>query len=133
MDDVLSATSAPGTTVTLSSTGNESYVGCTGNSATMLAATSGKITITAHVTGNEIYADRDITKEITITNLEKQYISWDQDFSRLKTTDGTKSITLNATSSSNLPVTYELVGDKTGLSLTQSGSVWTLTYSATEC
>ena len=133
VDDVLTATNSNGLTVTLSSTGNESYVGCAGNSATMLAATTGKITITAHVTGNDIYADKDIAKEITITNLEKQYISWDQDFSRLKTTDGTKSITLNATSSSNLPVTYELVGDKTGLSLTQSGSVWTLTYSATEC
>ena len=131
VDDVLSATSAPGTTVTLS--GNSTYVGCEGNKATMLAATTGKITITAHVAGNDIYADKDFTKEITITNLEKQYISWDQEFSRLKTTDGTKSITLNATSNSGLLVTYELVGDKTGLSLTQSGSVWTLTYSATEC
>ena len=131
VDDVLSATSAPGTTVTLS--GNSTYVGCEGNKATMLAATTGEITITAHVAGNDIYADKDFTKEITITNLEKQYISWDQEFSRLKTTDGTKSITLNATSDSGLPVTYELVGDKTGLSLTQSGSVWTLTYSATEC
>jgi len=133
VDDVLSATSAPGTTVTLSSTGNESYVGCTGNSAIMLAATTGKITITAHVAENEIYAAKDSTKEITITDLEKQHISWDQDFSHLKTTDGTKTITLNATSDSGLPVIYELVGDKTGLSLTQSGSVWTLTYSATEC
>ena len=133
VDDVLSATSAPGTTVTLSSTGNESYVGCTGNSAIMLAATTGKITITAHVAENEIYAAKDFTKEISITDLEKQHISWDQDFSHLKTTDGTKSITLNATSDSGLPVSYELVGDKTGLSLTQSGSVWTLTYSATEC
>ena len=131
VDDVLTATNSNGLTVTLS--GNNTYVGCEGNSATMLAATTGKITITAHVAGNEIYADRDITKEITITNLEKQYISWGQDFSHLKTTDGTKSITLNATSSSNLLVTYELVGDKTGLSLTQSGSVWTLTYSDTEC
>ena len=99
----------------------------------MLAATTGKITITAHVAVNEIYAAKDFTKEIRITNLEKQHISWNQDFSRLKTTDGTKSITLNATSDSGLPVTYELVGDKTGLSLTQSGSVWTLTYSASEC
>jgi hypothetical protein len=131
VDDVLTATNNNGLTVTLS--GNSTYVGCEENSATMLAATTGKITITAHVTGTAIYADRDITKEISITNLEKQHISWGQDFSHLKTTDGTKSITLNATSDSGLPVTYELVGDQTGLSLTQSGSVWTLTYSATEC
>ena len=131
VDDVLTATNSNGLTVTLS--GNSTYVGCMGNTATMLAATSGKITITAHVTGSAIYAERDITKEITITNLEKQSISWNQDFSRLKTTDGTKSITLNATSSSGLPVTYELVGDKTGLTLTKNGNTWTLTYSATEC
>ena len=132
VDDVLSATNANGLTVTLSSEGNEDYVSCDGNSATMLQATSGTITITAHVTGNGSYEDKDITKDITITNKEKQTISWDQDFSRLKTTDGTKSITLNATASSGLAVSYALVGDQTGLTLTQDGDTWTLTYSS-EC
>ena len=131
VDDVLSATNVNGLTVTLS--GNTDYVHCEGNAATMLAATTGTITITAHVTGNDIYADADITKTITITNKEKQYITWDQDFSRLKTTDGTKSITLNATATSGLAVSYELSGDKTGLNLTQNGNIWTLTYSAKEC
>lgn len=131
VDDVLTATNANNLTVTLS--GNSTYVTCSGNQATMKAATSGTITITAHVTGNDIYADRDITKDITITNLEKQYITWTQDFSRLKTTDATKSIVLSATASSGLPVTYELSGDKTGLSLSKSGNTWTLTYSASEC
>jgi len=133
VDDELSATNANALTVTLSSTGNEDYVRCTDNTATMLAATSGAITITAHVTGNDIYDDKDFTKNITITNLEKQHITWTQDLSRLKTTDATKSIILNATSSSGLPVTYELQGDKTGLTLTQSGTTWTLTYSVSEC
>ncbi|MBQ6983654.1 MAG: hypothetical protein IJQ20_01875 [Paludibacteraceae bacterium] len=133
VDEELSATSANGLTVTLSSVGNESYVSCSGNTATMLEATEGTITITAHVTGDNIYADADFTKDITITNKEKQSITWTQDFSRLKTTDGTKSITLNATASSGLAVSYALVGDKTGLNLTQSGNVWTLTYSANEC
>ena len=133
VDDVLTATNANDLTVTLSSAGNESYISCSGNTATMLAKTSGTITVTAHVTGSEIYADKDITKDITITNLEKQHITWTQDFSRLRTTDATKSVTLNATASSGLPVTYELAGDKTGLSLTHSGNTWTLTYSATEC
>ena len=131
VDDELSATNGNDLTVTLS--GNSTYVTCTGNTAVMKAATSGTITITAHVTGNDIYADKDITKDITITNLEKQHITWTQDFSRLKTTDKTKSITLNATSDSGLPVSYALVGDKTGLTLSQSGNTWTLTYSATEC
>ena len=137
VDDVLSASNANGLTVTLS--GNADYVHCDGNTATMLAATTGTIEITAHVTGNEIYADADIKKTITITNKEKQTISWNWDFSRLKTTDSNKSITLSATSpsgataSSGLPVSYELVGDKTGLTLTQNGDVWTLTYSASEC
>ncbi len=131
VDDELSASNSNDLTVTLS--GNSTYVTCTGNTAVMKAATSGTITITAHVAGNDIYADKDFTKDITITNLEKQHITWTQDFSRLKTTDGTKSIVLNATSNSGLPVSYELSGDKTGLSLTQSGNTWTLTYSATEC
>lgn len=131
VDDKLSATNANDLTVTLS--GNTDYVHCEGNTATMLAATSGTITITAHVTGNEIYADADFTKDITITNKEKQYITWEQDFSRLKTTDGSKSITLNATASSGLALSYELSGDKTGLNLTQNGDVWTLTYLASEC
>lgn len=131
VDDELSASNSNDLTVTLS--GNSTYVTCTGNTAVMKAATSGTITLTAHVAGNDIYADKDFTKDITITNLEKQHITWTQDFSRLKTTDGTKSITLSATASSGLPVSYELSGDKTGLSLTQSGNTWTLTYLATEC
>ena len=132
VDDVLSATNGNNLTVTLSSTGNEEYVQCEGNSATMLQATSGTIAIKAHVTGNNIYADKDSTKIITITNKEKQSITWEQDFSRLKTTDGTKTITLNATASSGQPVSYALVGDKTGLNLSKSGNTWTLTYSS-EC
>lgn len=133
VDDELSATNSNDLTVTLSSAGNEEYVRCTDNTATMLKATTGKITINAHVTGNNIYADKDFPKEITITSLEKQHITWTQDLSRLKTTDATKSIVLNATASSGLPVTYELQGDKTGLTLTQNGNTWTLTYSASEC
>ena len=131
VDDELSASNSNDLSVTLS--GNSTYVTCTGNTAVMKAATSGTITITAHVAGNDIYADKDFTKDITITNLEKQHINWTQDFSRLKTTDGTKSITLNATSSSGLAVSYALVGDKTGLSLSQSGGTWKLNYSASEC
>ncbi len=134
VDDVLSAVNANELDVTLSVEAEDaSYIECSGNAAVMLASKSGTVTVTAHVTGNGIYADADITKEITITNKTKQYITWEQDFSRLKINDATKSITLNATSSSGLPVTYELQGDKTGVSLTQNGNTWTLTYSATEC
>ena len=134
VDDVLTAVNANEFDVTLSVEAEDaSYIECSGNAAVMLASKSGTVTVTAHVTGNGIYADADITKEITITNKTKQYITWEQDFSRLKIDDATKSITLNATSSSGLPVTYELQGDKTGVSLTQNGNTWTLTYSATEC
>lgn len=134
VDDVLTAINANELDVTLSVEAEDaSYIECSGNAAVMLAPKSGTVAVTAHVTGNDIYADADITKEITITNKTKQYITWEQDFSRLKINDATKSITLNATSSSGLPVTYELQGDKTGVSLTQNGSTWTLTYSATEC
>ena len=134
VEDVLRATNANELAVTLSvDASDEAYVACTGNTATMIQSKSGTVTVTAHVAGNDIYKDADFTKDITITNKEKQYINWDQDFSRLKTTDQTKSITLNATTTSGLPVTYELQGNATGLTLTQNGNTWTLTYSAVEC
>lgn len=134
VEDVLSATNANGLTVTLSvDPSDATYVACGGNTAVMLDAKSETVIVTAHVTGNDIYADADITKEITITNKTKQSISWEQNFSRLKINDATKSITLNATASSGLPVTYELQGDQTGVTLTQNGNTWTLNYSDKEC
>ena len=134
VEDVLSATNANGLTVTLSvEEADAAYVACNGNTATMINTKSGSVTIKAHVAGNEIFKDADFTKDVTITNKTKQSISWDQDFSRLKTTNASKSVTLNATASSNLPVTYKLEGDATGLTLTQNGNTWTLTYSASEC
>jgi len=135
VEDVLSATNANGLTVELSvAAADEAYVACSGNTATMIDAKSEAVTVTAHVTGNNLYEDADITKSITITNKTKQSISWaNGDFSRLKTTDATKTITLDATASSGLPVSYKLEGDATGLSLHQNGNTWTLTYSAQEC
>lgn len=132
-DDELIATNANGLTVTVSSAGNESFVHCDGNTAIMLAPTSGKITISANVVGNALYKDKVYTKQITITSLQKQYINWSQPLSHLKTTDANKSIKLDATTTANLPVNYELVGDQTGLTLSQSGDIWTLTYSDEAC
>ena len=135
-EDVLKATNSNGLTVELSvAAADEKYVQCEGNTATILGTNDGtvNVTVTASVTGNAIYADATFTKDITITNLTKQTISWTQDLSHFKTTDATKSKTLDATASSGLAVTYELVGDATGLTLTQNGNTWTLTYSAQEC
>ena len=133
-DDELSATNANGLTVALSvPDADVQYVHCEGNTATIVGYREGTITVTATVTGNDIYNDATFTKNITITNLTKQTITWTQDLSHFKTTDGTKSKVLDATASSGLAVTYELVGDATGLSLTQNGNTWTLTYSAQEC
>lgn len=135
-EDVLTATSALGTTVVLSvASGNAGYVSCSENTATMLAPKSDSILVTATITGNDTYKDTTYTRNIWITSKEKQTISWDQDYelAHFKTNDATKSLTLNATASSGLPVSYELVGEKTGLTLTKSGNTWTLTYSANEC
>ena len=135
-EDVLTASNPNDLTITLSSTGNESYVTCDGNTATMLAATTGKITINAHVTGNDVYEDHDVTKEITITSLIKQHIVWTRDLSHLKTTDANKTITLDARAEpDNLPVSYALYGDHDDLTLTytESTKTWTLTYSDKEC
>ena len=136
VDDVLSATSAPGTTVVLSvASGDAAYVNCSGNTATILAPKTDSVLITATITGNETYYNASYTRNIWITTKEKQTISWSQDYAlaHFKTTDATKSLELNATASSGLPVSYELVGNKTGLTLTQSGNKWILTYSASEC
>ncbi|MBQ6791251.1 MAG: hypothetical protein IJP76_07435 [Paludibacteraceae bacterium] len=133
----LTATNGNGLTVELSvAAADAAYVTCQDNKAVMTAEKkTGTVTVTAQVTGNTIYADADITKTITITNKEKQYITWDQNFSRLKTTDNPKSITLNATTTSGIPVTYKLEGDATGLSLSKNEQtgVWTLTYSNQVC
>ena len=133
----LTATNGNGLSVALSvAPADAAYVTCQDNKAVMTAEKKpGTVTVTAHVTGNTIYADADIKKTITITNKEKQYINWSQDFSRLKTTDDSKLITLNATTTSGIPVTYKLEGDATGLSLSKNEQtgVWTLTYSNQVC
>ncbi len=131
--DVLTASSAEGTTVTVSAAGYEDYVACEGNTVTMLQAYDGDVVLTATVAENATFAAASDTRTIRITSKTKQTITWEQAFNRLKTTDAAKSVTLNATASSGLPVTYTLSGDKTGLTLTQSGTTWTLTYSAISC
>ena len=131
--DILTASSAEGTTVTLTAAGYEQYVSCEGNTATMIQACATDVVITANVAENATFAAAQATKTIRVTNKTKQTITWEQALNRLKTTDAVKSVTLNATASSGLPVSYTLVGDQTGLTLTQSGNTWTLTYSATPC
>ena len=131
--DILTASSAEGTTVTLSAAGYEQYVSCEGNTATMIQACATDVVITANVAENATFAAATDTKTIRVTNKTKQTITWEQALNRLKTTDAVKSVTLNATASSGLPVSYTLAGDQTGLTLTQSGNTWTLTYSATPC
>jgi len=135
--DILTATNPVGLSVSLSvADADKSYVSCSDNTAFMLASKSGTVTITAHVTGdNTTYMTKDFTKVITITNLTKQTINWTRDLAHLKTTDANKTITLDATASSNLFVSYELQGDKTGLTLKENTQthVWTLTYSAQAC
>ncbi len=131
--DILTASSAEGTTVTLSAAGYEQYVSCEGNTATMIQACATDVVITANVAENATFAAAQATKTIRVTNKTKQTITWEQALNRLKTTDAVKSVTLNATASSGLPVSYTLAGDQTGLTLTQSGNTWTLTYSATPC
>lgn len=131
--DVLTASSAEGTTVTVSAAGYEEYVACEGNTATMLQACNEDVVITATVAENATFAAASATRTIRITDKTKQTITWEQALNRLKTTDAVKSVTLNATASSGLPVTYALAGDQTGLTLTQSGNTWTLTYSAAPC
>lgn len=121
VDETLSASSNDGLVVTLS--GDRNYVRCDGNTATMIAASASLVTITATVAGNATYEEKSFTKDITITELTKQTITWTQDFGGLSL--GGSRILLDATASSGLPCTYE-TSDASVVSLSQEGGSWYL-------
>lgn len=64
----------------------------------------GTATITATQAGDDTWEAASSTKEIEVTALEIQTITWEQDFLRLKLGDA--PITLNATASSGEAITY---------------------------
>lgn len=140
-EEQVAVTSAPGIELNLSVEGDGAeYVTIDNeNKIFIIEDYSGAtpITATLKVTSNQtdVYkAISGLSKAITISNLTKQHIIWDQDqaLTKLKITDNPRSIVLTATSDNGDPVSrYVLEGETTGFSLSQNGDTWTLNYPKT--
>lgn len=127
--DELIATSNSTGEITLSVAAEQaSYVTIDGNKLTIIKVpetNDGKLTITATVAEDDNYNSKFENKTITVTNKIKQYITWNQSFGNIKTTDA--DITLVASVESELPCRYTC--DDTNeavVKLQQNGDTWTL-------
>ena len=69
------------------------------------AVGTGKANITAYQAGDDDFDEVYDTKEFTVTELQKQVITWNQNLYGLLTTSG--NVTLNATATSGMAITYE--------------------------
>ncbi len=127
-DELIAKSNSPGA-VTLSVA--DEYASCVtidGNKVTIDAVPStddGKLTITATVAEDQDYNSKSEDKTITVTNKTKQYITWNQSFGNIKTTDA--AITLAAGVASELPCRYTC--DDTNeavVKLLQNENTWTL-------
>lgn len=68
------------------------------------AVGTGKANITAYQAGDDDFKEVYDTKEFTVTELQKQVITWNQNLYGLLTTS--ENMTLNATATSGMPITY---------------------------
>ena len=124
--------------VTLGVTGDgASYVSTDGGKATILTLEEGSTTahIEATAAATDIYNEKTATKDITITSLQKQYITLTK-LPKLKTDDATKKVKLVATSSSNRDseISYAVESNNYGVSVAkESDGNWYLTYSNQAC
>lgn len=76
---------------------------------TLYPVAAGIAQVQAYQAGNEKWAEVTDVLEIEVTNKQVQFITWNDNLSNLKREDGkTVTVTLHATASSNLEVTYEL-------------------------
>ncbi len=73
------------------------------------AVGTGKANITAYQAGDDYFKEVYDTKEFTVTELQKQVITWNQNLYGLLTTSG--EVTLNATATSGMDITYESAND----------------------
>jgi len=132
-EDVISATSIGDVTLTKSGAG-EDYVTIEGNTATVgEVEANSSVTLTATAAQTDVYAQATDSKTITLTSLQKQHITFDQNLTKLKTTDGTKKVELVATSDSGRDsyITFAVDANTAGVSVTHEGDKWYLNYTAT--
>ena len=69
------------------------------------AVGTGNANITAYQAGDDYFDEVSDTKEFTVTELQKQVITWNQNLYGLLTTS--ENMTLNATATSGMAITYE--------------------------
>lgn len=101
------ATATSGLSVTLASD-NEAIIAV--EDGKLVAKSAGTASIMATQTGNEQWEAVTDTKEITVTSLQVQTITWEQNLLLLKLGDA--PLALNAMASSGLTVTYSTSDDK---------------------
>ena len=132
-EDVVTATSIGDVTLTKSGAGAE-YVTIEGNTATVgEVEENSSVTLTATAAQTDVYAETTDSKTITLTSLQKQHITFNQNLTKLKTTDGTKKVELVATSDSGRDsyITFAVDANAAGVSVTHEGDKWYLNYTAT--
>ena len=82
------------------------------NNTTLEPVSAGTARVTATAAGNTKWAETTDFMDIEVTTLKVQYITWTDNLSNRKREEGqTVEIELTATSSADLPITYELDGD----------------------
>lgn len=74
------------------------------NGVTLHALSTGTAHIIAHEDGDDDFEEANDTKEFTVTELQKQVITWNQNLYGLLTTSG--NLMLNATATSGMEITY---------------------------
>ncbi len=97
------------------------------NNTTLEPVSAGTARVTATAAGSTKWAETTDDMDIEVTTLKVQYITWTDNLSNRKREEGqTVNITLTATSSAGLPITYELDGDAQAFA-SISGNVLSLT------
>ena len=82
------------------------------NNTTLEPVSAGTARVTATAAGSTKWAETTDYLDIEVTTLKVQYITWTDNLSNRKREEGqTVNITLTATSSAGLPITYELDKD----------------------
>lgn len=97
------------------------------DNTTLEPVSAGTARVTATAAGNDKWAETTDYMDIEVTTLKVQYITWTDNLSNRKREEGqTVNITLTATSSAGLPITYELDEDAQAFA-SISGNVLSLT------
>ena len=112
INGVFESAAMVGSGLTLSLVSDDESIVRVEEGTTLVGVNAGTVRVTATAEGNDKWAESSSYIDIEVTTKNVQYITWNDKLSNLKREDGqTVNITLTATSSSGLPITYELDED----------------------